>query len=94
MYNDSVLYEIRYDLDDRKGVMEQFRGNYDELDAYTDSLLQRGCRNIVESRVDPKVRREQEKFNEEERCVRSSIAGDYSPNCPWDAPGMSIGDLI
>lgn len=89
MYNDPVLYEIQYDLDDRKGVTEQFRGSYDELDAYTDSLLQRGCRNIVESRVDPKVRRGQE-----ERYVRRSTAGDYSPSCPWDAPGMSISDFI
>jgi hypothetical protein len=24
----------------------------------------------------------------------SSINGDYSPNNPWDAPGMSIRDFI
>lgn len=24
----------------------------------------------------------------------SSTAGDYSPSCPWNAPGMSIRDFI
>jgi hypothetical protein len=25
---------------------------------------------------------------------RSASAGDYSPSCPWNAPGMSIHDFI
>lgn len=24
----------------------------------------------------------------------SSTSGDYSPSCPWNAPGMSIRDFI
>lgn len=24
----------------------------------------------------------------------SALAGDYSPSCPWNAPGMSISDFI
>ena len=30
---------------------------------------------------------------EEEYCP-SSTNGDYSPSCPWNAPGMSIKDFI
>ncbi len=30
---------------------------------------------------------------EKEYCPSSS-AGDYSPSCPWNAPGMSIRDFI
>jgi len=26
--------------------------------------------------------------------TRSAEAGDYSPSCPWNAPGMSIHDFI
>ena len=28
------------------------------------------------------------------RYTPSSTAGDYSPSCPWKAPGMSIRDFI
>jgi hypothetical protein len=31
---------------------------------------------------------------EEEEYIPSSTNGDYSPNNPWDAPGMSIKDFI
>ena len=24
----------------------------------------------------------------------SATAGDYSPSCPWNAPGMSVSDFI
>lgn len=30
----------------------------------------------------------------EEDNYSSSTAGDYSPSCPWNAPGMSIRDFI
>ena len=30
----------------------------------------------------------------EEEYIPSSTNGDYSPNNPWDAPGMSIKDFI
>ena len=33
-----------------------------------------------------------DEFNEEH--IPSSTNGDYSPNNPWDAPGMSIKDFI
>ena len=26
--------------------------------------------------------------------VPSSTRGDYSPSCPWTAPGMSMSDFI
>ena len=35
---------------------------------------------------------EEEEY-EEEYCP-SSTNGDYSPSCPWNAPGMSIKDFI
>lgn len=35
---------------------------------------------------------EEEEY-EEEYCP-SSTHGDYSPSCPWNAPGMSIKDFI
>ena len=31
---------------------------------------------------------------EEEKYCPSSTAGDYSPSCPWNAPGMSTRDFI
>lgn len=33
-------------------------------------------------------------LNEEERHIRSSTNGDYSPSAPWNAPGMSVKDFI
>lgn len=32
--------------------------------------------------------------NINEKYIRSSTNGDYSPSNPWDAPGMSISDFI
>ena len=31
---------------------------------------------------------------EEEEYTPSATHGDYSPSCPWNAPGMSINDFI
>lgn len=31
---------------------------------------------------------------EEEYYTPSATHGDYSPSCPWKAPGMSISDFI
>ena len=31
---------------------------------------------------------------EEEKYISSSINFDYSPSCPWNAPGMSPSDFI
>ena len=31
---------------------------------------------------------------EEEDYCPSATNGDYSPSCPWNAPGMSIRDFI
>ena len=33
-------------------------------------------------------------YEEEDRYIRSSTCGDYSPSNPWDAPGMSVKDFI
>ena len=33
-------------------------------------------------------------YDEEDRYIRSSTRGDYSPSNPWDAPGMSAKDFI
>lgn len=32
--------------------------------------------------------------SEDEEYTPSSTNGDYSPNNPWDAPGMSVSDFI
>jgi hypothetical protein len=38
---------------------------------------------------------ELEEVNEEDEGYRPSATnGDYSPSCPWNAPGMSISDFI
>lgn len=34
-----------------------------------------------------------EEGEEDEYCP-SCTAGDYSPSCPWNAPGMSVRDFI
>lgn len=31
---------------------------------------------------------------DEERLYTSCTAGDYTPACPWNAPGMSVRDFI
>ena len=31
---------------------------------------------------------------EEYVSVSSASAGDYSPSCPWNAPGMSVRDFL
>lgn len=36
----------------------------------------------------------EEEDEEEEYYTPSCSTGDYSPNNPWDAPGMSIKDFI
>ena len=33
-------------------------------------------------------------YEEDENYTPSATAGDYSPSCPWNAPGMSISDFI
>ena len=32
--------------------------------------------------------------DDDDNYIRSSTNGDYSPNNPWDAPGMSLSDFI
>ena len=32
--------------------------------------------------------------DEDEEYTPSASRGDYSPSCPWNAPGMSISDFI
>lgn len=31
---------------------------------------------------------------EDDEYTPSATAGDYSPSCPWEAPGMSVADFI
>lgn len=31
---------------------------------------------------------------DDELYIRSATAGDYSPSCPWNAPGMCISNFI
>lgn len=49
--------------------------------------------------------RDENQIIQEEDCIVNPIAldekycpsathGDYSPSCPWNAPGMSIHDFI
>ncbi len=38
--------------------------------------------------------KKEEKNEDEEEYCPSSSAGDYSPSCPWNAPGMSVSDFI
>lgn len=33
-------------------------------------------------------------YDEDEEYTPSATNGDYSPSCPWNAPGMSIRDFI
>lgn len=33
-------------------------------------------------------------WDDEEHYTPSATRGDYSPSCPWNAPGMSISDFI
>ena len=33
-------------------------------------------------------------FDEDDEYCPSATNGDYSPSCPWNAPGMSIKDFI
>jgi len=35
-----------------------------------------------------------EEWEFEDRYTPSATRGDYSPSCPWKAPGMSISDFI
>ena len=32
--------------------------------------------------------------DEDEEYTPSATFGDYSPSCPWNAPGMSMSDFI
>lgn len=32
--------------------------------------------------------------DDEDYYICSSTNGDYSPSCPWNAPGMSVKDFI
>lgn len=53
-----------------------------------------------DSGYDPEMERElATTYLHEELCsfseeYASATNGDYSPNCPWNAPGMSINDFI
>ena len=33
-------------------------------------------------------------FEDDEPYTKSATYGDYSPSCPWNAPGMSVRDFI
>ena len=35
-----------------------------------------------------------EQDEEEREYTPSATNGDYSPSCPWNAPGMSVSDFI
>ena len=41
-------------------------------------------------------RYEYKEYNEDDdqEYTPSATHGDYSPSCPWNAPGMSISDFI
>ena len=39
-------------------------------------------------------KREREAEMADEEYTPSATAGDYSPSCPWNAPGMSMSDFI
>ena len=42
----------------------------------------------------PAYRKGDPECYEEEHYCPSATAGDYSPSCPWNAPGMSVMDFI
>ncbi len=42
---------------------------------------------------DTKCSRYEDRTDEELYCP-SATRGDYSPSCPWNAPGMKVSDFI
>lgn len=42
--------------------------------------------------LEVKTEEENENYIEDE--YTSSLRGDYSPSCPWNAPGMKVSDFI
>lgn len=51
----------------------------------TAATCERYCEETEEDR---------ERRREEREYTPSATNGDYSPSCPWNAPGMSIRDFI
>lgn len=35
-----------------------------------------------------------DEYEDDEEYIPSATRGDYSPSCPWNAPGMSISDFF
>lgn len=73
---------------------EVYVGYYDEIETCLDYQYA-GCdATVAETCEDYKEKPQTDEAEEEEHEYRSATRGDYSPSCPWNAPGMSISDFI
>jgi len=60
---------------------------------YADDNYNVSCRDMCGLGVD-EDEFEHQNLEEFEEYTPSSMYGDYSPSCPWNAPGMSVSDFI
>ena len=69
----------------------------EDLKEYIDDIHAHGYLEMTEEELDELCRQEAElemSFYEDEHYTPSATRGDYSPSCPWNAPGMSVSDFI
>lgn len=79
-------------------------GTKKDLDEMFDCCKEQERAACVNSGYDPELEKQEEEYGYEqedeslgfydEPYTPSATAGDYSPSCPWNAPGMSIHDFI
>ena len=99
--------ELDYLMEEKEdgAVFLLYDGRLYETDENTEAEKIRAARNVIcrhcqsdmcEWCVVERILMDAEngKFEEEEPYIRSSYNGDYSPNSPWLAPGLSVSDFI
>lgn len=93
----AVLLSRNYEHISKKKLIRLYSGvPNEELEDYILHYFDEEVESIDEAE-DICAKAEDNLFSEssvENHYCPSSTCGDYSPSCPWNAPGMSIHDFI
>lgn len=66
-----------------------------ELKEYINDIHENGFREMTDEEREEMCERDAEwEMFEDEHYTPSATARDYSPSCPWKAPGMKVSDFI
>ena len=49
---------------------------------------------LTTEQIEERFKKDRFYYEDDDEYTPSATAGDYSPSCPWNAPGMSVSDFI